>query len=188
MRTLVCLAALAITDAAAKFALEKKGQKVINVKLYETGYTFTNRGDQEKKPQTLREISGCSFGKKRDNGRREITLVEDKGYIITSSVLVKGEIFRYAQFDKDAKTTRTLLGLRATDKGSSHKKPALAPRERRQLVSESGRHAVRVTKTAPEERREAGEARTKSVPRHVGADAAGALHRTIGRLGPRHFI
>ena len=30
-------------DAAAKFALEKKGQKVLNVKLYETGYTFTNR-------------------------------------------------------------------------------------------------------------------------------------------------
>ena len=98
-------------DAAAKFALEKKGQKVLNVKLYETGYTFTNRGDKEKKPQTLREISGCSFGKKRDNGRREITLVEDKGYVITSSVLVKGDVFRYAQFDKDAKATRTSLGL-----------------------------------------------------------------------------
>ena len=77
MRRLLRLAALAITDAAAKFALERKGQKVLNVKLYETGYTFTNRGDTEKKPQTLREISGCSFGKKRDNGRREITLVED---------------------------------------------------------------------------------------------------------------
>ena len=74
MRRLLCVAALAITDAAAKFALEKKGQKVLNVKLYETGYTFTNRGDKEKKPQTLREISGCSFGKKRDNGRRELTL------------------------------------------------------------------------------------------------------------------
>ena len=48
---------LAAADAAAKFALEKKGQKVLNVKLYETGYTFTNRGDQEKKPQTLREIN-----------------------------------------------------------------------------------------------------------------------------------
>ena len=35
-------------DAAAKFALEKKGQKVLNVKLYETGYTFTNRGDKRK--------------------------------------------------------------------------------------------------------------------------------------------
>ena len=69
MRRLLCVAALALTDAAAKFALEKKGQKVLNVKLYETGYTFTNRGDKEKKPQTLREISGCSFGKKRDNGR-----------------------------------------------------------------------------------------------------------------------
>ena len=80
---LVLLAAAA--DAAAKFALEKKGQKVLNVKLYETGYTFTNRGDKEKKPQTLREISGCSFGKKRDNGRREITLVEDKGYVIRNS-------------------------------------------------------------------------------------------------------
>ena len=108
-RALILLAA---ADAAAKFALEKKGQKVLNVKLYETGYTFTNRGDKDKTPQTLREISGCSFGKKRDNGRREITLVEDKGYIITSSVLVKGDVFRYAQFDKDAKTTRTLLGLR----------------------------------------------------------------------------
>jgi len=72
MRRLLCVAALAITDAAAKFALEKKGQKVLNVKLYETGYTFTNRGDKAKKPQTLREISGCSFGKKRDNGRREL--------------------------------------------------------------------------------------------------------------------
>ena len=71
MRRLLCVAALAVTDAAAKFALEKKGQKVLNVKLYETGYTFTNRGDKEKKPQTLREISGCSFGKKRDNGRRD---------------------------------------------------------------------------------------------------------------------
>ena len=119
MRHLLCVAALAVTDAAAKFALEKKGQKVLNVKLYETGYTFTNRGDKDKTPQTLRDISSCSFGKKRDNGRREITLVEDKGYIITSSVLVKGDVFRYAQFDKDAKTTRTLLGLRATDKGSS---------------------------------------------------------------------
>ena len=88
MRRLLCVAALAVTDAAAKFALEKKGQKVLNVKLYETGYTFTNRGDKDKTPQTLREISSCSFGKKRDNGRREITLVEDKGYIITSSVLV----------------------------------------------------------------------------------------------------
>ena len=39
MRRLLCLAVLA--DAAAKFALEKKGQKVLNVKLYETGYTFT---------------------------------------------------------------------------------------------------------------------------------------------------
>ena len=99
MRRLLCLALIAITDAAAKFALEKKGQKVLNVKLYETGYTFTNRGDKEKKPQTLREISGCSFGKKRDNGRRELTLVEDKGYVITSSVLIKGDVFRYAQFD-----------------------------------------------------------------------------------------
>ena len=107
-RALILLAA---ADAAAKFALEKKGQKVLNVKLYETGYTFTNRGDQEKKPQTLREISGCSFGKKRDNGRREITLVEDKGYLITSSVLIKGDIFRNPQFDKDAKATRTSLGL-----------------------------------------------------------------------------
>ena len=61
MRRLLCVAALAVTDAAAKFALEKKGQKVLNVKLYETGYTFTNRGDKEKKPQTLREISGCSL-------------------------------------------------------------------------------------------------------------------------------
>ena len=52
---LVLLAAAA--DAAAKFALEKKGQKVLNVKLYETGYTFTNRGDKEKKPQkTSRKI------------------------------------------------------------------------------------------------------------------------------------
>ena len=146
-------------DAAAKFALEKKGQKVLNVKLYETGYTFTNRGDKEKKPQTLREISGCSFGKKRDNGRREITLVEDKGYVITSSVLVKGDVFT-----------------------------ALAPRERRQFQQTTGRHAVRVTKTAPEERREAGEASTKGVSRHVGADAAGALYRGRRRLGPRHFI
>ena len=40
MRRLLCLAALAATDAAAKFALEKKGQKVLNVKLYETGYKF----------------------------------------------------------------------------------------------------------------------------------------------------
>ena len=56
MRRLLCVAALAVTDAAAKFALEKKGQKVINVKLYETGYTFTNRGDKDKTPQTLREI------------------------------------------------------------------------------------------------------------------------------------
>jgi hypothetical protein len=87
-RALILLAA---ADAAAKFALEKKGQKVLNVKLYETGYTFTNRGDKDKTPQTLREISGCSFGKKRDNGRREITLVEDKGYIITSSVPVRAE-------------------------------------------------------------------------------------------------
>jgi uncharacterized protein YkuJ len=39
-RALILLAA---ADAAAKFALEKKGQKVLNVKLYETGYTFTNR-------------------------------------------------------------------------------------------------------------------------------------------------
>ena len=39
-RALIILAA---ADAAAKFALEKKGQKVLNVKLYETGYTFTNR-------------------------------------------------------------------------------------------------------------------------------------------------
>ena len=37
-RALILLAA---ADAAAKFALEKKGQKVLNVKLYETGYTFT---------------------------------------------------------------------------------------------------------------------------------------------------
>ena len=94
-RALILLAA---ADAAAKFALEKKGQKVLNVKLYETGYTFTNRGDKEKKPQTLREISGCSFGKKRDNGRREITLVEDKGYLITSSVLIKGDLFRNPRF------------------------------------------------------------------------------------------
>ena len=36
-RTLLVLLA---ADAAAKFALEKKGQKVLNVKLYETGYTF----------------------------------------------------------------------------------------------------------------------------------------------------
>ena len=145
MRRLLRLAVIAAADAAAKFALEKKGQKVLNVKLYETGYTFTNRGDKDKTPQTLREISGCSFGKKRDNGRREITLVEDKGYIITSSVLVKGDVFRYAQFDKDAKTTRTLLGLRATDKGSSlTNKPY--------------------------------DVDTKSVPRHVGADAAGALY------------
>ena len=36
-RALILLAA---ADAAAKFALEKKGQKVLNVKLYETGYTF----------------------------------------------------------------------------------------------------------------------------------------------------
>jgi len=28
MRRLLCVAALAVTDAAAKFALEKKGQKV----------------------------------------------------------------------------------------------------------------------------------------------------------------
>ena len=94
MRRLLCLAALAVTDAAAKFALEKKGQKVLNVKLYETGYKFANRGEGKDKTQTLREISGCSFGKKRDNGRREITLVEDKGYLITSSVLIKGDIFR----------------------------------------------------------------------------------------------
>ena len=40
-RALILLAA---ADAAAKFALEKKGQKVLNVKLYETGYTFTTRG------------------------------------------------------------------------------------------------------------------------------------------------
>ena len=79
MRRLLRLAVIAAADAAAKFALERKGQKVLNVKLYETGYTFTNRGDKEKKPQTLREISGCSFGKKRDNGRRELTLVEDNG-------------------------------------------------------------------------------------------------------------
>ncbi len=45
MRRLLCLAALAVTDAAAKFALEKKGQKVLNVKLYETGYKFANRGE-----------------------------------------------------------------------------------------------------------------------------------------------
>ena len=38
-RALILLAA---ADAAAKFALEKKGQKVLNVKLYETGYTFTS--------------------------------------------------------------------------------------------------------------------------------------------------
>ena len=61
MRRLLRLAVIAAADAAAKFALERKGQKVLNVKLYETGYTFTNRGDKEKKPQTLREISGCSF-------------------------------------------------------------------------------------------------------------------------------
>ncbi len=41
--------------------------------------------------------------------------------MISTQVLVKGDVFRYAQFDKDAKTTRTLLGLRATDKGSSLK-------------------------------------------------------------------
>ena len=100
MQRLLCLTLIAAANAAAKFALERKGQKVLNVKLYETGYTFTNRGDKDKTPQTLREISSCSFGKKRDNGRREITLVEDKGYVITSSVLVKGDVFRYAQFDK----------------------------------------------------------------------------------------
>ena len=43
MRRLLRLAVIAAADAAAKFALEKKGQKVLNVKLYETGYTFTNR-------------------------------------------------------------------------------------------------------------------------------------------------
>ena len=41
-RALILLAA---ADAAAKFALEKKGQKVLNVKLYETGYKFANRGE-----------------------------------------------------------------------------------------------------------------------------------------------
>ena len=56
MRRLLCLAALAVTDAAAKFALEKKGQKVLNVKLYETGYKFANRGEGKDKTQTLREI------------------------------------------------------------------------------------------------------------------------------------
>ena len=42
MRRLLRLAVIAAADAAAKFALEKKGQKVLNVKLYETGYTFTS--------------------------------------------------------------------------------------------------------------------------------------------------
>ena len=41
-RALILLVA---ADAAAKFALEKKGQKVLNVKLYETGYKFANRGE-----------------------------------------------------------------------------------------------------------------------------------------------
>ena len=59
-RALILLAA---ADAAAKFALEKKGQKVLNVKLYETGYTFTNRAvlhggaarDEEQGAGCLRE-------------------------------------------------------------------------------------------------------------------------------------
>ena len=52
MRRLLRLAVIAAADAAAKFALERKGQKVLNVKLYETGYTFTtgrgrSRRDEE---------------------------------------------------------------------------------------------------------------------------------------------
>ena len=37
-RALSLVLLVAAADAAAKFALEKKGQKVLNVKLYETGY------------------------------------------------------------------------------------------------------------------------------------------------------
>ena len=42
MRRRLRLAVIAAADAAAKFALEKKGQKVLNVKLYETGYDNSN--------------------------------------------------------------------------------------------------------------------------------------------------
>ena len=51
MRRLLRLAVIAAADAAAKFALERKGQKVLNVKLYETGYTFTNRGDKDNEAE-----------------------------------------------------------------------------------------------------------------------------------------
>ena len=65
-RALILLAA---ADAAAKFALEKKGQKVLNVKLYETGYTFTNRGDHCMK----RRLSGtCSRNKDYLRGTKRV--------------------------------------------------------------------------------------------------------------------
>ena len=57
---------LAVADAAAKFALEKKGQKVLNVKLYETGYTFTNRGDKDKEFLAHLHWEGIKCGGRRD--------------------------------------------------------------------------------------------------------------------------
>ena len=71
-RTLLVLLA---ADAAAKFALEKKGQKVLNVKLYETGYTFrTSLGSSAQTSRKRACVSESAFlWGSQSNGARTVS-------------------------------------------------------------------------------------------------------------------